>query len=142
MMTDNENWRNGSDENQDSANGYNRAYNRENRFNSYNNYNREEGSQRPFRPSGYGNRMNGGMGNRTERTQRPRFTRSSENAGGESRPRFHRKHCIFNEKSAAYSSLRVMLTSRHCRMISNRLSVMLNGFWHSSPWISYPAPDG
>jgi len=90
MMTDNENWRNGSDENQDSANGYNRTYNRENRFNSYNNYNREEGSQRPFRPSGYGNRMNGGMGNRTERTQRPRFTRSSENAGGESRPRFTR----------------------------------------------------
>ncbi len=90
MMTDNEIWRNGSDENQESANGYNRTYNRENRFNSYNNYNREEGNQRPFRPSGYGNRMNGGMGNRTERTQRPRFTRSSENAGGESRPRFTR----------------------------------------------------
>ena len=42
MMTDNENWRNGSDENQESANGYNRSFNRENRFNSYNNYNRSE----------------------------------------------------------------------------------------------------
>ena len=90
MMTDNENWRNGSDENQESANGYNRSFNRENRFNSYNNYNREEGGQRPFRPNGYGNRMNGGIGNRTDRPQRPRFTRSSENAAGEERPRFTR----------------------------------------------------
>ena len=93
MMTDNENWRNGSDENQEGANGYNRSFNRENRFNSYNNYNREEGGQRPFRPNGYGNRMNGGgMGTRADRPQRPRFTRSSENAGGgaEARPRFTR----------------------------------------------------
>lgn len=90
MMTDNENWRNGSDENQESATGYNRNYNHENRFNSYNNYNREEGGQRPFRPSGYGTRMGNGAGNRADRPQRPRFTRSSENAGGEGRPRFTR----------------------------------------------------
>ena len=89
-MTDNENWRNGSDENQEGATGYNRNYNHENRFNSYNNYNREEGGQRPFRPSGYGTRMGNGAGNRTDRPQRPRFTRSSENAGGEGRPRFTR----------------------------------------------------
>lgn len=90
-MTDNEKWRNGSDENQESANGYNRTYNRENRFNSYNNYDREEGDvQRSFRPSGYGSRMGGGAGNRADRPQRPRFTRSSENAGGEHRPRFTR----------------------------------------------------
>lgn len=91
-MTDNENWRNDSDENQESANGYTRSYNRENRFNSYNNYNREENSQRPFRPSGYGSRMGSGNGisNRPERPQRPRFTRSSENTGGEPRPRFTR----------------------------------------------------
>ncbi len=91
-MTDNENWRNDSDENQESANGYTRSYNRENRFNSYNNYNREENSQRPFRPSGYGNRMGSGNGisNRSERPQRPRFTCSSENTGGEPRPRFTR----------------------------------------------------
>ena len=29
MMTDNENWRNGSDENQEGATGYNRNYNHE-----------------------------------------------------------------------------------------------------------------
>lgn len=90
MMTDNENWRNGSDENQEGATGYNRNYNHENRFNSYNNYNREEGGQRPFRPSGYGTRMGNGAGNRSDRPQRPRFTRSSENAGSEGRPRFTR----------------------------------------------------
>lgn len=90
-MTENENWRNGSDENQEGANGYNRSYNHGNRFNSYGNYNREENNQRPFRPSGYGNRMGGSsMGNRSDRPQRPRFTRSSENAGGEGRPRFTR----------------------------------------------------
>ena len=82
MMTDNENWRNGSDENQEGANGYNRSFNRENRFNSYNTYNREEGGQRQFRSNGYGNRP--------ERSQRPRFTRSSENTNGENRPRFTR----------------------------------------------------
>lgn len=89
-MTENENWRNDSDENQEGANGYHRTYNRENRFNSYNNYNREESSLRPFRPSGYGNRVGGGAGNRPDRPQRPRITRSSENAGGEARPRFTR----------------------------------------------------
>ncbi|MBQ4524509.1 MAG: rRNA pseudouridine synthase [Bacteroidaceae bacterium] len=90
MMTDNEKWRNGSDENQEGANdGYNRGYNRENRFNSYNSYNREEGGQRQFRSGGYSSRMSS-FGNRTERPQRPRITRSTENAGGEGRPRFTR----------------------------------------------------
>ena len=104
MLTDKENWRNSSDENQESANGYNRSFNRENRFNSYNNYNREEGGQRSFRPNGYGNRMNGGgMGNRTDRPQRPRFTRSSDNAagGGEGRPRFTRVNG--NTEGAGYA---------------------------------------
>ena len=86
MMTENEKWRNSSDENQESAGGYNRSYNRENRFNSYNNYNREDGGQRQFRSSGYSNRI----GNQTDRPQRPRFTRADENVGGESRPRFTR----------------------------------------------------
>lgn len=81
-MTDNDNWRNGSDENQESANGYNRSYNRENRYNSYN---REESGNRSFR-SGYNSRPNYN-GNRAERPQRPRFTRNNEN-GGEQRPRF------------------------------------------------------
>ena len=40
MMTENEKWRNSSDENQEGANGYNRNYSRENRFDSYNSYNR------------------------------------------------------------------------------------------------------
>ena len=82
MITENEKWRNGSDENQEGAGGYNRPYNRENRFNSYNNYNREEGGQRQFRSSGYGNRV--------DRPQRPRFTRSGENTNGENRTRFTR----------------------------------------------------
>lgn len=100
-MTENEKWRNGSDENQEGANeGYNRSYNRENRYNSYNNYNREEGS-RPFRPSGYGNRAGNGYGNRADRPQRPRFTQTSEN-GGEGRPRYSRVNG--NQGEGGYAS--------------------------------------
>ena len=85
MITENENWRNGADENQENAaeNGYRRTYNRENRYNPYNNNNHEEGTSRPYRSGGY-NRMNNG-----NRPQRPRFTRPSTN-GDEQRPRFTR----------------------------------------------------
>lgn len=79
-MTENENWRNASDENQEGANGYNKSYNRENRFNTRNNYGHQEGSGRPYRSNFNGNRMNG------ERSQRPRFTRNAEN-GGDFQPR-------------------------------------------------------
>lgn len=77
MMTENEKWRDSSDENQGHANGYNRTYNRENRFRGYNNE-RQDSGYRSYRSGSNGNRT-GGVG---ERPQRPRFTRNTE-AGGE-----------------------------------------------------------
>lgn len=97
MMTDNENWRKTSDENQDGANGYERTYNRENRYNSYN---REEGMTRPYR-SGYNSRPTS-YGNRTDRAQRPRFTRSNDNGGEQQRARFTRVNN--NNTEAGYNS--------------------------------------
>lgn len=88
MMTENEKWRNNSDENQEGANGYNRNYSRENRFNSYNSYNREEGNGRPYRPS-YNRNRTDNQGYNPERPQRPRFNRSTP-AEGQQRPRFTR----------------------------------------------------
>lgn len=88
MMTENEKWRNSSDENQEGANGYNRNYNRENRFDSYNSYNREEGNGRPYRSSYNRNRMDN-QGYNPERPQRPRFNRNTA-VEGQQRPRFTR----------------------------------------------------
>ncbi|MBQ8360326.1 MAG: rRNA pseudouridine synthase [Bacteroidaceae bacterium] len=84
MITENEKWRNGSDENQENAaeKGYgNKKYSRENR------YNYEGDTSRSYRPNGY-SRTTGGY-NRMDRPQRPRFTRNVEE-GGERRPRFTR----------------------------------------------------
>ncbi len=86
MAIENEKWRNVSDENQDSANGYNRAYNRENRSYNYNN-GHQDGGSRPYRSSFNGNRPSGAG----ERPQRPRFTRNTEGGGdSQQRSRFTR----------------------------------------------------
>ena len=76
MITENEKWRNGSDENQENAaeKGYgNKNYSRENR------YNYEGDTSRSYRPNGY-SRTTGGY-NRMYRPQRPRFTRNVEEGG-------------------------------------------------------------
>ncbi|MBQ8594272.1 MAG: rRNA pseudouridine synthase [Bacteroidaceae bacterium] len=92
MNTENESWRRDADENQGSAQGGYKNYNRENRFNGYG------GGNRSNRTGGY--RANGNGYGASDGVRRPRF--SANDNQGERRQRFARVEVAGSGESRPY----------------------------------------